>query len=1046
MEEIDQDIKSPLVTYGSKENYEEEESYNDGKTLFSGSLRSDSTSNIETPNTTLSKRKNEISLISLYAECERILNVFKANGVIDIDEPWVLQNDTLRTAFVQIDKMYKSVKIPLGEVFARTVQQLIMLPRILRSEETLSKCPNRVADAAAQHSVAANTFKEDLVNWESIKLQRNIAGLKVLFQFPSMGKAQIQMLAKLIHALKNSEHVVLESPTGTGKTAAILSGLLSWMYQEQVQEGPVATGNQPEDRLPRKDTEGASTTVKTSEQGSAAKNTGKPKIIYLTRTHVQIKQVMQAIAKSGFKPRSCSIASRLQLCTYKSCKGATISEDSETGTESDDPKNRIVEHCRQLVGNTDKIRSKTSAIYGTCSGRKIYAKASKNEPVCPYYVNMGCKNYAISTAIRVLQNDKGTWDIEDLINFGSKSSDGATSIGCGCDDYVEVKPKKVKEMDITRYLTPRRKHGGQRLPGICPYYTSKAVAQVSDFIVCPYPYIIDPHSVVKGKSIPSHVATILFSDRRFDDVKLEIMEVINEKTNINGTASNAMFGNLENAVLIFDEGHNVERSCVEEASWDISFDLMKRILTWMRSMRSKVKAIETAETNESNDNATTGKLNTHITKPLARIINFLQSLTAGLNAFVKCAERRQQPAKDNFSGERVFHSWDRYDQFKDPLGGSSEFIEEFSLDIAQVYIIYCSIMQIRTHTRALVRNGIPFYEEYMFHLENLLAIMVMLCHRPDCYSVLVLVTGPKAYTLGIWLMNPAAMFDELASEAKSIVIASGTLAPIPAMVDSLGETFKRRLKDNILSASQTLNQDQLAIYTLSHVAKSRNADDVIECNFKNLKNNAFLIRLGKIIASLLEVMPGGTLIFFPNRSAMISCLELWKETPYSENSADGKSTSILEHIMMLKDMNFYQEPAEAAEFAKLLKELQERQKFVVFAVFRSHCSEGLNLKLSSLILVGLPFPCIVAPKVDIARRYNKAYGVKYNWYLRETYRAVNQSIGRCIRTKHDKGVIVLLDRRYNQAKEYFSSWIHPYNRVQNTVETVKHDIRTNFKF
>ncbi|CDR96934.1 REGULATOR OF TELOMERE ELONGATION HELICASE 1, putative [Babesia bigemina] len=973
----------------------------------------------------------------------QILRIFKEHGIVKHDDARILRSEDVRNFFIHMDKCYKTQKISMSELFARTLQSLRALPGIIKQAKLHNKAGNPNGGAPMDdpsdyrhNDDMPSPRVEVVVEWEKIKMQRIIGGLKVLFPFPTMAKAQIQILAKLINALKNAEHVILESPTGTGKTAAILSGVLSWMYQGHVQN-TVAYDN-PSDESQ------ASTSSSSSSQAEVSTKV-KARVVYLTRTHAQIKQVMAAIKKSGFRPKSCCIASRLQLCIYKPKKHNEDEENEGSDNDADDPKNRVNSQCRQFIANVDKARASAKQSVYTCSGRLITPKPTLSEQMCPYYLNLGCKNYAISTALRLMGSDNATWDIEDLISYGMEPSHPDASVGCRCNEQADARPTKKREGDITNYFT--RKSHYEPPPsqdGVCPYYTAKAVAQVADFVVCPYPYIIDPHTVVRGNAIPNKVATILTTDTKYQSVKSEIIEIISEKTNISGSAGNGIFSNLNNTVLIFDEGHNLENSCIEEASWDVGLDYLKAVLKWLFFVRAKIKAMDDIDLSDNADKSSL-KAGGQLGKALVRVITFLQELIEGLEKFLHSTSDDSSGRRKGNSYERVVHSWDRYDQLQNPLGGSAEFIEAFNLDITKVYIVYCSMMQIKSQARTLSLSGVRLMEDYIFQLEYMLAIMVMLCHMPECYNVQIVANGDNAYSLGIWLMNPAVMFNELALNARSIVIASGTLAPIPPMVASLGAEFEKRLKNNVISASQTLTKNQLALYTVTHVSNCRYNNDVIECNFKNLKDNAFLLQLGNSIAKLLEVLPGGTLIFFPNRSAVSACVQLWGETFYDAGPRRTKIT-ILERIMQCKDMNFYQEPTLAADFAVMLKELHEQREFVLFAVYRSHSSEGLNLKLSSLILVGLPFPSIVAPKVGMTRRYHKSQSEPYNWYLRETYRAVNQSIGRCIRTKDDRGVVILLDRRYTAAKEYLPYWIHPYSRAPYTVEGVRDDIEANFKF
>lgn len=1034
-------------------------------------------------NITIGKRRGEYNARSLFLEAQDVLRIYKRYGAIHDDYISLMKIDAVRQLFIHLDKLYKMHKIPLGEVFARALYDYILLPRAVKNKNVVIKAssPVRAAvlikDETVKHDGDKhndlNHAENGVVSWDKIQLERNIAGIKVLFPFPTMSKPQIQIMSKLIHGVKNAEHVVLESPTGTGKTAAILSGLLSWLYQAQIQSQspnpeyaggstaayepstPSSKGGEsitPKDELAteKPTVNETSTPKRDAAEQSDSSSTSRTRVVYLTRTHVQIRQVMDAIKRSGFTPRSCSIASRLQLCIYKPDKGNHNGgeEDSEIDMDGMKQQDRVNAMCQILVNNADRVRPDAGRGYDTCSGLKPMTNSKQKNQVCPYYVNMGCKNYAIATALRVLSKDNATWDIEDLVNFGSQPINEEASLGCRCDERDKPKvEKKHRNMDITKYFAQESEQDEKQWKqGVCPYYTAKAIAQIADFVVCPYPYIVGPHMVVKGSTIANMVATALLTGNKYEDLRHEIMDVINEKTNISGTQHNGLFGNMKNTVLVFDEGHNLENSCIEEASWDIELGKLKAIIKWLLTIRAKVRSMGDSILHHFGEGKSAAKLVLQLNGALSRVIVFLQELVGNFERFIQSIPEAETTYLNKDLNERVLYSWDRYEQSDDPLGGSHGFLQAFDLEIVKVYIVYCSVLQIISHAKVIGLIGIKFIEEYRLQLEYMLAIMVLLCHRPECYNVLILTTNDKKYSLGLWLMNPSAMFSELSMNVRSIVIASGTLSPIPAMVASLGNEFEARLKNNIISATQTLSKDQFALYTLTNFEDRHDEGDVIECNYKRLKQNNFLIQLGNAIASLLEVLPGGTLVFFPNRNAITKCIEIWKATPYQRSDGAIEKATILERMMQCKDMNLYQEPSEAAQFAQMIKELQERKLFVMLAVYRSHASEGLNLKLSSLILVGLPFPSIVAPKIDMARRYHRANSEKYNWYLRETYRAVNQSIGRCIRTKHDKGVVILMDRRYTRDRDCLSPWVHPYSRTHRSVDSVKHSIRTTFTF
>ena len=91
----------------------------------------------------------------------------------------------------------------------------------------------------------------------------HIGGVTIDFPFTKPYQSQIQVMSKTIGALKNKENGLLESPTGSGKTMALLCASLAWQKSEREKE-PV--------------------------EGHLI-----PKIYYGTRTHRQIKQIIKVM-------------------------------------------------------------------------------------------------------------------------------------------------------------------------------------------------------------------------------------------------------------------------------------------------------------------------------------------------------------------------------------------------------------------------------------------------------------------------------------------------------------------------------------------------------------------------------------------------------------------------------------------------------------------------------------------------------------------------------------------------------------------------------
>jgi len=106
-----------------------------------------------------------------------------------------------------------------------------------------------------------------------------VEGVRIGWPYPSILKPQRQMAIHLIKALKNSRHVVLESPTGTGKSAAILCSVLAWQRHHAR-----SVWGQTVDEADK---------LKAIVNGeSNISTTPFPRIIYCSRTHSQVAQMV----------------------------------------------------------------------------------------------------------------------------------------------------------------------------------------------------------------------------------------------------------------------------------------------------------------------------------------------------------------------------------------------------------------------------------------------------------------------------------------------------------------------------------------------------------------------------------------------------------------------------------------------------------------------------------------------------------------------------------------------------------------------------------
>mmetsp|Transcript_36084 Transcript_36084/g.84288 ORF Transcript_36084/g.84288 Transcript_36084/m.84288 type:complete len:323 (+) Transcript_36084:148-1116(+) len=123
-----------------------------------------------------------------------------------------------------------------------------------------------------------------------------VCGVKIHFPYSVIQQPQRQMALHIVRALRDRRHVILESPTGTGKSAAILCAVLAWRKAELRK---------------RYDRAGAATGGNSEEENETHV---PPKVYYCSRTHSQVAQMAASLRGTPYRPRMAVLGSRDRLC------------------------------------------------------------------------------------------------------------------------------------------------------------------------------------------------------------------------------------------------------------------------------------------------------------------------------------------------------------------------------------------------------------------------------------------------------------------------------------------------------------------------------------------------------------------------------------------------------------------------------------------------------------------------------------------------------------------------------------------------------------
>lgn len=121
--------------------------------------------------------------------------------------------------------------------------------------------------------------------------------ITIYFPYKNPYPAQRAIMANACRAFSRQENALLESPTGTGKSLALLASALAYQKSEF-------------EKQPLED-------ILNSENIEHSPSQGQVRVFYTSRTHQQLNQVVAEFKRLNYKPRMSFLASRTNLCLYE---------------------------------------------------------------------------------------------------------------------------------------------------------------------------------------------------------------------------------------------------------------------------------------------------------------------------------------------------------------------------------------------------------------------------------------------------------------------------------------------------------------------------------------------------------------------------------------------------------------------------------------------------------------------------------------------------------------------------------------------------------
>lgn len=231
-------------------------------------------------------------------------------------------------------------------------------------------------------------------------------------------------------------------------------------------------------------------------------------------------------------------------------------------------------------------------------------------------------------------------------------------------------------------------------------------------------------------------------------------------------------------------------------------------------------------------------------------------------------------------------------------------------------------------------------------------------------------------------LDPALVSEEVITSCHSCLMMSGTLLPLQMHADLLGFPEGSLLKQY---ASPFPKENRLNVIVPTVTTRfSRRGEDEFG-------------KFGRIISHFLQAVPGNSAIFFPSYELLESMKPMIRTD----------KTGLVERQGMTK--------SEKSDVLNRLT-LLSGTGAVLYGVIGGSFSEGVDYPgnlLKAVVVVGVPLERPTLEVNSLIEYYQKKFS--RGWDYAYLYPAVNkalQAAGRCIRSGHDRGVVVFMDQRY----------------------------------
>ncbi|PFH54360.1 hypothetical protein AMATHDRAFT_135477 [Amanita thiersii Skay4041] len=530
-------------------------------------------------------------------------------------------------------------------------------------------------------------------------------------------------------------------------------------------------------------------------------------------------------------------------------------------------------------------------------------------------------------------------------------------------------------------------HGREK--GICPYFAVRRMMPFVDVIIYSFHYLLDPKVA--------------------DQVSKELSK---------------------DAIVVFDEAHNIDNVCIESLSIDLTRPMLDSATRSIGKIGERIEEIKTTDAAKLQDE-------------YAKLVEGLQ----------EAAEQRDTDdfmtnplLPDDLLNEAVPGNIRKAEHF---VAFLKWFVEYLKTRMRVLHVVAETPLSFLQHLKDITyieRRPLRFCAERLQSLVRTLELS-RLDEHAALQKVATFATLVSTYERGFLLilepfetdnatvpnpmfhftcLDPSLAIKPVFERFSSVVITSGTISPLdmyPKMLQFtpvVQETYPMTLtRNSFLPLVITRGSDQVAISSRFEV---RN-DPAVVRNF------------GSILVEYSKIVPDGIVAFFPSYLYMESIVAAWNDM------------GILNEVW--KNKLIFVETPDANETSIALENYRKAcdngRGAVLLSVARGKVSEGIDFDHNygrAVIMFGVPYQYTESRILKARLEYLRdAYRIRESEFLGfDAMRNAAQCVGRVLRGKTDWGLMVFADKRFARAdkRAKLPRWINQY--ITETASSLSTDM------